>query len=336
MAFLDHLSRTVRGRSGAVSRPFVFAGVAALALTPLASAVPAGAATSSIPPVISLLTGNASFHVGGHSWSMSVLAFSGNTNIDLSTTHEGDIWSFTVPASDFKTNARTGTATLNAHNAMAPVAFANLRFSPSSRHKASCVTGSQTTFDGTVTGSISLVANHSGLKFKSAHVTFKGSALTVDRQCLRPVPTLCFPGNWAAEGMTSASGSTGGLPGRQTYSVSIVKSVSLTAPKDALVAYTVVGAASKPVFSGKARRLSVTATGVVKGSAVLTATAPPVVSTMRCTIGRGHFKERQALYSGSYRSPVGGQFRARSLVAGLIKVARSGIAAFDIVSVTNA
>jgi hypothetical protein len=326
--FLDHVSRPMRGRSRALSRPLVLAGVAALALTPLAIAVPAGAAAASTPPVVNLLTGNASFHVAGHSWLMSVLAFSGNTNIDLSTTHEGDIWSFNVPAADFKTNARTGTATLNAHNAMAPVAFANLRFSPSSSH---------TTFDGKVTGSISLVANHRGLKFKSAHVIFKGSALTVDRQCTtRPGPAFCFPGNWVANEATSASGNTGGLPGRQTYFVSLTKSVSLTAPKNASVAYTIVGAVSKPIFNGKTRRLSVKATSVVRGSAVLTAKGPPTVSTMRCTIGRGHFKERDATYFGSYKSPVGGQFRARSLVAGLIKVARSGIASFDIVTVKKA
>lgn len=46
MRFLDHLSRTVRGRSRTVSGPLVLAGVAMLSLAPIASAMPATAAAA--------------------------------------------------------------------------------------------------------------------------------------------------------------------------------------------------------------------------------------------------------------------------------------------------
>jgi len=112
--------------------------------------------------------------------------------------------------------------------------------------------------------------------------------------------------------------------------------VTLSAPKHATVSYDIFGVGRKPVFDSKAKRLSVKATKIVKGSATLVATAPPSVVTTPCTIGHKHFKQRDASYFGSFSSPAGGQFQARSLVAGLIKVAHSGIAFFDIVTLKKA
>lgn len=332
MTFLDHLSRTVRGRSLAVSRPLVLAGVAALSLTPLAAAAPASAAPAAGSAVISLFGGAATFRVGGHAWVMSVFDFGVGAGIGISTSHEFDIWNFlSVPKSDLSVNVRRGTATFNAHNSMAPVAFANLRFIPSSRHKASCRSGSETFFDGKLSGSITLVANHRGLKFKSAHAVFRSSSLLIDHHCVpRTGLSQCFPGIWDTTGSASASGESVALPGQRTYFVDVTKTVRLRAPKQASVSFDVSGAASKPVFNSKLRQLSVKAIRVVKGSAVLKASLPPTVSTSRCAIGRKHFKERDASFFGSYTSPGG--FTARSIVAGLLKVGRSGSAFFDIVT----
>lgn len=338
MGFFDHLSRTVRGRSRAVSGSFVLAGVAMLSLAPVASAPPATAAVATQSPDISLFSGNARFHVGGHSWVLSVFTFSGSVGIDLSTTHELDSWNFNdVPKADLKTNASTGTATLNVHSALAPVVFANLRFSPRTKVEASCPSGFAIIFDGKVTGSISLVANHSGLKFRSKHVTFTGSTLDFDHQCMTPSgPTACISGFWNVGRAVTASGNGPGLPGRHTFFVNISKTAALRAPKHAIVSHEIFGVASKPVFNSKAKRLSVKAIRVVKGSAALVATAPPSVITSSCTIGNQHFKQREASYFGSFRSPAGGQLRARSLVAGLIKVARSGRAFFDVITLKKA
>jgi hypothetical protein len=332
LAFLDHLSRTVRDRSRTVSRPLVLAGVAALALAPIASAVPAGAAVAAEPSSIILLSGNATFHVGGHTWQMSVFPANGSVSIDLSTGHEFDIWTFVaVPTSDFKVSSSKGTATFNTHSSLAPVAFANLRFSPSSRHKESCHTGSETVFDGKVTGSITLVANHKGLKFKSAHVTFRGATLDVDHQCTqRGGVQVCLEADWGVGVSPSASGTSLGLPGR-IYPVQVGESTMLSRP-EAFVFHEVSGVTRKPVFDSKTKRLSVKATGAVKGSAVLVAKGRPRVTTLRCTLGHTHYKERDASYSGKFSSPAGGEFHARSLIAGLIKVARSGLASFDIAS----
>jgi hypothetical protein len=338
LTFLDHLRRTARDRSRTITRPLVLAGVAALSLTPLAIAAPAGAAAGARAPSIGFFGGVAKFHVGGHAWVMSISDFSGFGDISISALHESDTWFFpAVPKSDLRANVRTGKATFNARNSLAPVAFANLRFVPSSRHKVSCHTGSQTIFDGRITGSITLVANHRGLKFTSAHVVFRSSSLTIDRQCNGPSgPGPCFAGFWNTfgPGPTSVTGDSLGLPGQRTYSIDVIKQITLRAPKNASVTYGVFGAAKKPVFDSKRKRLSVQGIGVVKGSAVLAGSGPPIVMHSRCLIGRRHFKARSATYSGSYTSPRG--FSVRSIAAGLLKVGRSGGASFQIVTFTRA
>jgi hypothetical protein len=327
----------MRGRSRTVSRSLVLAGVAALSLTPLAVAAPAGAAPAAGPPVLSLFGGAATFHVGGRTWVMAFFDFSNSSVISLSASHEFDTWNFfPVPISDLKANVKTGSATFNAHTALAPVAFANLKFTPTSRHKATCRKGSETFFSGRITGSISLAASKS-LTFKSAHVVFRGSSLDVDHQCIGPSGSApCFGGFWgtASATATTVSGDMPGLPGQRKYSVSLFKSVALRAPRNATVTYNVIGTESKPVFASKQKRLSVKAISVVKGSAVLKASGPPSITTSRCTIGRTRYKTRTASYFGSYTSPSG--FSARSIIGGLLKVARSGQGQFSVISFKRA
>jgi hypothetical protein len=334
LTFHEHIRRMVPGRSRAVSRPLALAGVAALALAPLSIAAPAGAAAAAPAPAFSLFAPSATFHVGGHTWSMAFFYFSGSAEINLSTGNESDGWGFFgVPTSDLTANATTGAATFNAHSSLAPIASAKLKFDPGSRRKASCVTGSETFIDGKITGSISLAANKS-LTFKSAHVVFKGSLLGIDRNCVSPSgPTVCFAGAWgngASENPTTISGDTPGLPGQRKYSVSVFKTVLLSTPANSSVTYEVTGSENKPVFDSKQRQLSVKTTGVVKGSAVIKASRPPTVTTSSCTIGHTHYKARDANYFGSWASPAG--FSARSIIGGLLKVARTSPASFSIIT----
>ena len=339
--FLDHLSRTVRGRSRTVSRPLVLASAAVLSLTPLAIAAPAGAAPAAQPSSVNLFSGLAQFHVGGHTWLMSVSAtggLSGSAGFNVSTVHEFDTWNFfSVPKSDLTANARSGVATFKTHNSLAPVAFANLRFTPRSRHKVVCRSGSRTEFAGKVTGSVSLAAGRTAT-FKSAHVTFRGASLVVDHNCkLPPAGALpCSGGFWSAGGIAAATGDGLGLPGQRRFSVSVAKSVTLSAPKLASVTFAVSGAERKPVFDSTRKRFSVKAIRVVKGSAVLAAAGPPIVHRSPCTLNHKRFRSRDTLYPSTYKSPASGQFEARSILGGLLKVARSGIAFFDIVTLKRA
>jgi len=339
LTFLDRFSRTVRGRSRTVSRPLAVVGVVALALTPLAATAQAGAAETraaqpAAPATVILFSGDATFHVGGHTWLVSVLASDGFTGLGASTTHEFDSWGFlSVPSSDLKVNASTGAATFSAHSSLAPVAFAKLRFTPTSRHKASCSSGSETDFNGRSTGSITLVAS-STVKFKSARVTFTGGSVSVDHGCVQAAGNACIAGSWnLGANSPTVFGNTPGLPTRQKYTVDVIKSVNLKAPKNANVTFDVVGTASKPVFASKAKRLSVKASGVVKGSAVIVATHAPSVTNSHCTLNHKRYAAHDVTYFlAKYSSPAGGEFHTRSLIGGLIKVSRRGSGSFDIMT----
>jgi hypothetical protein len=309
----------------------------ALSLTPLALAAQAGAAQAGAaqgPATVSLLSGDAKFHVGGHTWLLSVIAAAGFAGFGASTTHEFDSWSFSsVPNSDLKVNVSTGVATFNAHSSLAPVAFADLRFTPTSRHRVSCSSGSETVFDGRTTGSISLAASNT-VKFKSAHVSFSGGFVQVDRQCIQPTGDACIAGSWnIGTDSPVAFGNTPGLPGLKTYTVDVIKSVNLKAPKNANLTFDIVGTASKPVFNSKTKRLSVKASGVVKGSAIISATQAPSVTNFHCTLDHKRYNSRDVNYfSSKYSSPAGAEFHARSIIGGLIKVARHGSGSFDIIT----
>lgn len=340
MTFLDRFSRTVHARSRTVSRPLVVVGVVALALTPLAVAAQAGAAETgaarpAAPAIVTMFSGDATFHVGGHTWLVSVLASSGFAAFGASTTHEFDSWGFnSVPNSDLAVNASTGAATFSAHSSLAPVAFAKLRFTPTSRHNASCSSGSETVFEGRSTGSITLAAS-STVKFKSARVTFRAGFVDVDHGCNFRTGNACIAGSWNLSPNTGpqAFGNTPGLPVRQRYTVDVIKSVNLKAPKNANVTFDVVGTASKPVYASKTKRLSVKASGVVKGSAVIVATQAPSITNSTCTLNHKRYASHEVLYlSAKYSSPAGGEFHARSLIGGLIKVSRHSSGSFDIMT----
>jgi hypothetical protein len=338
LRFLNHLNRMVLGRARVMSRPLVVAGVAVLSLAPLAGATSASAAAGARPTTVTFFGGVATFRVGGHTWSIELVAFRGFALIEASANHELDTWTFpSEPASDLTVNSKTGNATLDTHSALAPVAFIKLKFKATSRVKDACRSGSGTTFHGKVTGSFTLVANHKGLRFKSAHVTFRAPSVDIEHGCtVRTGPTPCFAGFWNIGGAVTATGNTSVVPGRRGFTASLSRTTTLKAPKNASVTDDIFGTAKKPVFDSKSRTLRVTASAVVTGSAVITATAPPTVKTLRCTLNGKRYTARDTSYIGSFASPKGGQIQARSIVAGPLKVATSGFGIFDIVTLKRA
>jgi hypothetical protein len=335
----DHVSGALGGRSRTVSRALVVAGVAVVSLAALGGVSACGAASASGLPVARFFSGDARFTVGGHTWILSVSDAGYSVDIDISTGREHDSWSITpVPAADFKANDRTGSASLNTRNALAPLAFLKITFAAAGRRAMSCRSGTGTIFTGTATGSVTLLANYRGLRFRSAHARFRGGKLILDRGCVTRVASSCFAGSWFAPGATiDALGNTPGLPGRRFFDVTVDKHFPLKAPLLGNVYIDIVGRGIKPVFNSKKKELSVRAGphGPVTGSAVLSASAPRGFERSSCTLDGQHFKDQIASYRGTYVSPKGGQFRARSLVAGLLQAKRTGFAEFIIVTLRH-
>lgn len=335
--FLDQISRMVHDRSRTVPFSLAFVGAAVLL-----AAAPGGAAIANAAPAsttsITFLSGSATFKVGGHSWSVSVTNIAGAvhlTDIGIRTGHETDDWDFNLTRSILSVNQRTGNATLNSRSSFAPVAFVNLKFTTTKRHKASCTSGSETIFSGTVSGSLTLIANHKGLRFQSAHVRFTGGSISIDHDCLtRTPPSPCAPGVWGiGSPAVNAAGTAQALPGeRTTFVASIFENVNLKAPAGAMLNIGVAGPSGKPVFNSSKKTLQVSARGVISGAALMKASGSPAVNSFPCVLGGKHFKARDVTYTASFTSPKGRQFQARSIVAGLLKAPRSGFCLFDIIT----
>jgi hypothetical protein len=331
--FSYQFGRSARIRSRLTSALLVV-GAAVLPIATIGG-TPANGAVAT-PAMISFNSGEATFHVGGHAWVMNIQVAGSLAFIALSTTHEFDSWSFgSWPAADFKANGSTGNATFDSHNSFAPEAFVNLKFTAKSRRSESCSHGSETAVSGSASGSVTLVATKR-LKFKSAHVSFKSPVLLIDRNCvLPPGPVICANGVWTITGGALATGTTPGLPGRETYSMIVNKSVTLARPADALLFIQIFANTSKPVFDAAKKTLDVAGGGPISGSALLKATSPPTVHSFRCTLSGKHFKARDASYQGSFTSPKGGELQARSIVVGLIKVThvKDSSSFFDVVTI---
>jgi len=305
----------------------------------LGGALAANAAPAS-STFIFFSSGGATFKVGGHTWSVSVSSSSAAihfSDITVATGHESDSWDFSSATSPLSVNQRTGDATFNSHNSFAPVAFVTLKFTTTKKSKASCASGSETVFSGKVSGSLSLIANNKGLKFKSTHVLFAGGSLSIDHGCVpHNIPSVCAPGVWGISTPSSpvnAAGTAQGLPGvRTTFVVSIFETISLKAPKGATMSLGVVGSSNKPVFNSTKKTLQASARGVISGSVLIKASGPPAVNLFPCVLGGKHFTAHDAFYSAKFVSPLGGQFQTRSIVAGLLKAPRSGTCFFDIIT----
>jgi len=335
--FLDQISHMVHDRSRTLSLSLALASAAVLL-----AAAPSGAAVANAAPAsstsITFFSGSATFRVGGHAWRVSVTNVGGVvhfTDIGIATGHETDSWDFNLARSILTVNQRTGDATLNSRNSFSPVAFVKLKFTTTKRRKASCTSGSETNFSGSVSGSLTLIANHRGLKFHSAHARFTGGSISIDHDCItRTPPSLCAPGVWNIGSRTvNVAGTAQALPGeRTTFVASIFETVNLKAPAGAMMNIGVFGSSGKPVFNSSKKTLQVSARGVISGAALMKASGPPAVNSFPCVLGGKHFKARDVTYTASFASPKGRQFQARSIVAGLLKAPRSGFSLFDIIA----
>lgn len=339
--FLHQIRHMVHDRLRTASLSLALASAAVLLVAASSGAAAANAAPASSTS-ITFLSGSAMFRVGGHTWSVSVTNIGGAvhfTDIGIATGHETDDWDFNLTRSILTVNQRTGDATLNSRNSFAPVAFVKLKFTTTKRRKASCTSGSETTFSGSVGGSLTLIANHKGLKFHSAHVRFTGGFISIDHDCLtRTPPSLCAPGAWNIGSPTvNAAGTAQALPGeRATFVASIFKTVNLKAPAGAMMNIGVSGRSNKPVFNSSKKTLQVSARGVISGAALMKASGRPAVNSFPCVLGGKHFKARDVTYTANFASPRGRQFQARSIVAGLLKAPRSGFCLFDIITLKRA
>jgi hypothetical protein len=316
-------------------------------VTAFAATAPAVPAKKS-PPIITFTSGTASIRAGGHTWAIDVSVIPGfpspyDVGIGITTSHRGgselhDWAGLGIPASDFKVSTAKGSAKLDSHSALSPLASLTLTFAPTSHKRAASSKGSQITYSGTLKGADRLVTGLKGLKLSGKHVTFRhASMLTVDRSCVPPHPACSFT-TWGGPlptkpGSTAplAGGSTIGAPGHQETFVTAGRTIKLkgTAQRQDVGILTLK---KPPKFSKSAGTLRVTssASRIVTGSATFSqATAQGPAMTSRCSLSGKTYTQRLTAYAAHFSAKA---YKAHMLLSGTLTVKSSGIGRFQIVS----
>lgn len=330
---MEHDRRLRRGRWGlrrTLGAVVLTAGVLAVGL-PAGTAVASQAATK--PPSFSLDIFT-SVKALGHTWSLSLLEDSGVV-VGLGTTNtgvtEGHEWttspSFVSTAAKELKVTSTGHATFKTGTALSPVLGVSVSFTPTKATKRSCSKGSDTTYSGKVSGTLSLATGlHGGVKI---HVTFSknpGATLDVDRSCVIKGGTgknICLGGSWFVSGTNVLGGDVLGVQtlgaAKSTWLDGFSQAGLKTASKRLTrsVSVDVNGPAPKLNTAAKTVSVSGRSSGGITGAAVISYSDSFTQPATTCFVGSKKFKETMTSYFGS-KVKVSKPFQAHSLLAGTL------------------
>jgi len=328
---------------------FAFSSLALLGLS--ASALPAAASPAAPRAGIKsffFTTGVAHLRGGGHVWSLNlglvgVGAFD-TVAFSISTPHLGGIehhtWGGQLEADEVSVSS-AAKVTIDSRSNLSPVASLSLTFKPTS-HKttaADCATGKEIIYTGTFKGSVRLNTGLKGLKLNAAPVSFgTHNTLTVLGSC---VFSPCHFINWdSTSGPPGSAALAGGLdiviPGHFSDTTIIRRSVAIPG-KNGLVRDDEWSIAAKaPTFNKASKSLSVTSSssGLVTGSATFAhgkPSGPPPFTPKICLFqGKKYVQHDTQYLNASFKASR--PFEAHSILNGLVKVQRSSVGRFDIVT----
>ncbi len=309
-----------------------------------AAAAPASAVTNLS---YFLTSGTVAITSGGHTWSLNVSLIGGSSggpviiDVLIETPHlsgtEIHDWGMQMPGADFTVNKTTGAATINSHSDLSPVASLSLSYKPTSHTAGTCSAGTETDYTGTLTGSVTLTTGLKGLKLSDATATFSTpNTLQVDKACVPP-PACAFAswggGLGGAATAPTAAGIAAGTPGHLIHFTDVERRVSLSAPAGATRIDAAEVKATAPVFSAKAKSLTVKGltSGEVTGAGVISGAKLVTPGTETCTLAGKTYTQTSTSYDeASWSSST--QFKASTILTGTLKVATTGSGEFDIVT----
>jgi hypothetical protein len=337
-------------------------------LTPIvAVAVFAGGSVSAVlsAPGVSLATTPSTLSLGdagtsvttsnGMSWTLAVgwdQVISGETptmSIILERTvttggtgYEIHDWNFQPTASTLKFNATTGVGTLNTGTQTNPVAKVDLAFKATSNKAATCTTGSEKVYSGTLKGKLTLVTGLTGggtVGGTSLNFTVATPEITVDSGCVPPATNDCLATSAFISSTDLSTPIAGGLwgsfAGQSFASATVETQTTLTAPKGATRLDGAEVDAAAPKYNAKTKVFSVTTStsGIVTGTATLSGgTVKKVKST--CSFGGKTYKLTETGdQNANYSSPAGKSISADTSLSGTMTVPNAtGTGDYDIVT----
>jgi hypothetical protein len=325
----------------------VLTGVPALAASTGAATTESATTGARAPESAELSLDNAAAAVktaNGQSWDMSVsdTAIASSLTIGISRAvtaggkgSEEHEWTFVVPPSALTFDTATGVGALKGGSATSPVATIDLNFKATSHKAATCTSGSETVYTGTLSGEAEVVTGLTGggtVGGKSVTFNVKGSApdLMVDSDCV-PAIDECLSETTFTSSTTGTKTEAGGLDGTENGVkfdfVLVARKTTLSSPKGA---YRTDGAevdTSPPTWNAKTGVLSVTASsaGIVTGSATMSG-GTDKTSTFPCSYGgKSYTMHVTSNTTANYSSPAGKAITGHtSLTGNLVAAAAKG------------
>jgi hypothetical protein len=291
----------------------------------------------------------------GQSWGMSV------ADTDLTDTltaglfrtvtaggtgSEEHEWTFDVPTSALTFDTSTGVGTLKGGSATSPVATIDLNFKATSHKAATCTSGSETVYTGTLSGEAKLVTSLTGggtVGGASVTFNFKESAphMLVDSGCVAPLDE-CLAETSFSSSTTGTKPEAGGLEGTEDGTkvdfVLVARKKTLSSPKGAFRTDDAEIDTSPPSWNAKTGVLSVTTSsaGIVTGSATLSG-GTVKTTTFPCTFGgKSYTMHVTQNTTANYSSPAGKAITAHTSLTGkLAAAAAKGTGLIDIVTASK-
>jgi hypothetical protein len=252
------------------------------------------------------------------------------------------IWSFQVTAATLKFNAKTGVGKLNIGAQAKPVAKVDLAFKETSSKAATCASGSETVYSGTLKGKVSLVTGLAGggtVGGSAVSFTAGTPEIIVDSSC-SPAPAnecLGLSGFVSDTDATSTFGAGfwGTEEGVALDSVDIESETALSAPAKATRLDAAEQAAAAPTYDSTTKVLSVTTStsGFITGSATLSG-GTVNTTTSTCSFGgKTYTRTATSDTNADYTSPAGKAISAKTSLSGTLTVPDStGTASYEVVT----
>jgi hypothetical protein len=340
------ISSIGRGLALSAGVAIALAGAAAAALPASASPRETGISVSGD----SFTGGSAPLSGGGsHKWSASLTVIgAGGTNgfgIEISTPHLGGVeqhsWTGLASASQL-TISSSGVMKLTSGTALAPYVTANLTFTPTSHKTVSgnCLTGSETSYTGTLKGSVTVNTQLKGLKLKGTGLNFKGNnVLTVSGGSCQLAP--CAWSSWtspSAKDGTFVGGMTFNYPGRASVgNIDVVATTTLNKTKLTFRTDSfIIEKVPLPKFSKASKSLSFSTgdAGLITGAGSLSHGKPtsfllPDQKTCKFN-GQVYSVSGTEYQKASWK--VSKTFEAHTILNGTIKLPTTGSDSFTITS----
>lgn len=331
----------------------VLTGVPSLGGTALAATAPARAPASAF-----LTLNNAGAAVktaNGQSWILTVADSNVADTLTVGllrtvttggTGNEGHNWSFNVLASSLTFDTSTGVGTLKGGSGTSPVATIDLNFKATSHKAATCTSGSETIYTGTLSGEAELVTGLTGggtVGGKSVKFNVKGSApeILVDSSCVAPIDeclaAISFSSSTTGK-KVEAAGLDGTEDGTKVDFVTVARKKTLSSPKGAMRTDYADVDTSPPSWNAKTGVLSVTTSsaGIVTGSATLSG-GTVKTSTFPCSYaGKSYTVHVTQNTTANYASPAGQAITAHTSLTGkLVAAATKGAGVIEILTVSK-